>query len=86
MDRPARPHVPLVHCLHSTTASYGQLRADGTAEGDLYEAAKQALTWYYQRVVVHDFLTQTTLAAAGDRFELADLLVFADQEADRARH
>lgn len=33
-----------------------RLRADGTAEGDLFEAARRSLTWHYQWVVLHDFL------------------------------
>ncbi len=36
-----------------------RLRADGVPEVELYEAARQSLTWHYQWVVVHDFLPVT---------------------------
>jgi hypothetical protein len=33
-----------------------RLRADGTAEGELFDEARRALTWHYQWVLLHDFL------------------------------
>lgn len=36
-----------------------RLRADGIAESTLYEAARRALTWHYQWVVLNDFLPAT---------------------------
>src|SRR5215469_3708924 len=52
-----------------------RLRAEGTAERDLFEEARRALTWHYQWVIVNEFLPQvvgsdlvTRLLAHGPRF------------------
>jgi Animal haem peroxidase len=52
-----------------------RLRADGTAEGDIFRAAQRALTWHYQWVIVNEFLPQlvgsdlvTRVLACGPRF------------------
>src|SRR5579872_6443521 len=37
----------------------GRLRADGVPEAELFEAARRALTWHYQYVVLHDYLPET---------------------------
>jgi hypothetical protein len=36
-----------------------RLRADGVGEADLFGAARRALTWHYQYVVLHDYLPET---------------------------
>jgi hypothetical protein len=46
-------HVALLRAHNRLTA---RLRADGVAEDDLFTAARTALTWHYQWVVVNDFL------------------------------
>jgi hypothetical protein len=33
-----------------------RLRVDGVVEAELFDAARRALTWHYQWIVVHDFL------------------------------
>jgi hypothetical protein len=36
-----------------------RLRADDAGDADLFGAARQALTWHYQYVVLHDYLPET---------------------------
>lgn len=48
-----------------------RLRADGVDEVGLHEAARRALTWHYQWVVVHDFLPATIGADRTDRLSSA---------------
>ncbi|HEY2520582.1 MAG TPA: peroxidase family protein [Streptosporangiaceae bacterium] len=36
-----------------------RLREDGVPEADLFGAARQALTWHYQYVMLHDYLPET---------------------------
>jgi hypothetical protein len=61
--------------LHSHNGLVDRLRADGEAEATLFDAARQALTWHYQWVVVHDFLPRlvggqlvSEVLARGGRF------------------
>jgi hypothetical protein len=42
--------------LHSHNGLVDRLRADGETEDVLFDAARRALTWHYQWIVVHDFL------------------------------
>lgn len=56
-----------------------RLREDGVPESDLFAEARQALTWHYQWVVLHDFLPATIgagrterLLAEGPRFYARD--------------
>ncbi|WP_306210627.1 peroxidase family protein [Actinoplanes sp. RD1] len=53
-------HVFVAHLhlafLHAHNRLVDRLRADGVPEDDLFPAAKRALTWHYQWIVVHDFL------------------------------
>ena len=36
-----------------------RLRADGVPDADLFDAARRALTWHYQWVILHDYLPET---------------------------
>ena len=42
--------------LHAHNALVDRLRADGVTEEDLYPAARRALRWHYQYLIVNDFL------------------------------
>jgi hypothetical protein len=42
--------------LHAHNGLVGLLSADGVPDADLFDTARQALTWHYQWIVVHDFL------------------------------
>ncbi len=42
--------------LHAHNGFVDRLRADGKAEGTLFDAARRTLTRHYQWIVVHDFL------------------------------
>lgn len=46
-------HVALLHA-HNRIVEV--VRRGGTAEAEVFDAARTALTWHYQWVVVHDFL------------------------------
>jgi hypothetical protein len=61
--------------LHSHNGLVGRLRAEGEAEAALFDAARRALTWHYQWIVVHDFLPRlvgsqmvSDVLARGGRF------------------
>jgi len=61
--------------LHSHNGLVDRLRADGETEDALFKAARHALTWHYQWVVVHDFLPRlvgsqlvSDVLARGGRF------------------
>jgi hypothetical protein len=61
--------------LHSHNGLVDSLRADGETEDALFEAARRALTWHYQWIVVHDFLPRlvgsqlvSDVLARGGRF------------------
>ena len=53
-------HVPIsqlhVAFLHAHNGLVERLREDGTAERELFGAARTALRWHYQWIVLHDFL------------------------------
>jgi len=72
-------HVLAAHLhlmlLHSHNGLVDRLRADGESEDALFEAARRALTWHYQWIVVHDFLPRlvgsdlvSDVLARGGRF------------------
>jgi Animal haem peroxidase len=42
--------------LHAHNGLVDRLRADGVEDGALYDAARLALTWHYQWIIVHDLL------------------------------
>jgi Animal haem peroxidase len=42
--------------LHAHNGLVDRLRAGGAAEAGVFDAARRALTWHYQWIVVHDFL------------------------------
>ena len=46
-------HVAL---LHAHNRLVDRLREDGVGDDELYDAARRALTWHYQWIVVHDLL------------------------------
>jgi hypothetical protein len=61
--------------LHSHNGLVDRLRADGQAEAELFNAARRALIWHYQWIVVHDFLPRlvgaqlvSEVLARGGRF------------------
>jgi hypothetical protein len=62
--------------LHIHNGFVDRLRARGVAEADLYDTARRELTWHYQWIIVHDFLTrvagcelvETVLTDGGSRF------------------
>jgi hypothetical protein len=68
----AHLHLMLLH-VHNGLAD--RLRAAGQAEAGLFDAARRALTWHYQWIVVHDFLPRlvgsqlvSDVLACGGRF------------------
>jgi hypothetical protein len=61
--------------LHSHNGLVDCLRAEGEAEAGLFDAARRALTWHYQWILVHDFLPRlvgselvSDVLARGGRF------------------
>jgi hypothetical protein len=46
-------HIAL---LHAHNRIVDLLRRDGVSEGEIFDRARTALTWHYQRIAVHDFL------------------------------
>jgi hypothetical protein len=61
--------------LHSHNGLVDRLRADGETEDTLFGAARRALTWHYQWILVHDFLPRlvgsqlvSDVLARGGRF------------------
>ena len=58
---PRNERAPVVSQLHVAflklhTGLVDRLRADGVAEGDLFEEARRAARWHYQWVILHDYL------------------------------
>ena len=49
-------HVAIIRA-HNRLA--GRLREDGVPDADLFGAARRALTWHYQYVMLHDYLPET---------------------------
>lgn len=49
-------HVAMIRA-HNRLA--GRLREDGVPDADLFGATRQALTWHYQYVMLHDYLPET---------------------------
>jgi len=59
----AHLHLALLHAHNGLVA---QLSADGVTGAELFDAARRALTWHYQWIVVHDFLPRLVGAELAD--------------------